>query len=102
MNDLSSLHKKNVTCVNHFKGINMIKTCIYIIYLWGKIVSSSAGGSGKFISLDFQKVDTECSYDYIFIYDGNSYNSPLLGSFSGFTTPDIVLARSGYVSYSLI
>lgn len=26
---------------------------------------------------------TECSYDYLYVYDGNNYKSRLLGSFSG-------------------
>jgi hypothetical protein len=43
---------------------------------------------------------TECSYDYVFVYDGASFNSPLLGSFSGKTEPQNVTARSGAVSCS--
>lgn len=41
---------------------------------------------------------TECSYDYIFVFDGDSYKSPLLGSFSGKTEPQQVVATSGSVS----
>ncbi len=41
---------------------------------------------------------TECSYDYLFVYDGNSYSDKLLGSFSGLTLPDTVVASSGHVS----
>jgi len=41
---------------------------------------------------------TECSYDYMFVYDGASYNSPLLGTFSGSTLPSTLLAKSGNVS----
>lgn len=40
---------------------------------------------------------TECSYDYIFVYDGDSFRSPLLGSFSGKTEPQKVIATSGSV-----
>jgi len=53
---------------------------------------------GEFISLEFIKMLTECSYDYVFVYDGNTYNSPLLGSFSGETIPDVLVASSQYVS----
>lgn len=45
---------------------------------------------------------TECSYDYVFVYDGDSFDAPLLGSFSGKTDPQNVTASSGYVSYLLI
>lgn len=41
---------------------------------------------------------TECSYDYVFVYDGDSFRSPLLGSFSGKTEPQQVTSSSGYVS----
>lgn len=43
---------------------------------------------------------TECSYDYVFVYDGDSFDAPLLGSFSGKTEPQNVTASSGYVSKS--
>jgi len=45
---------------------------------------------------------TECSYDYVFVYDGDSFRSPLLGSFSGKTEPQQVMSTSGYVSKSII
>lgn len=44
---------------------------------------------------------TECSYDYVFVYDGDSFDAPLLGSFSGKTEPQNVTASSGYVSVTL-
>lgn len=37
----------------------------------------------------------ECSYDYIYVYDGDSFNSTLLGSFSGRTQPQRLVAHSG-------
>ena len=36
-----------------------------------------------YISLQFSRMATECSYDYLYVYDGNNYKSRLLGSFSG-------------------
>lgn len=44
---------------------------------------------------------TECSYDYVFVYDGDSFDAPLLGSFSGKTDPQNVTASSGFVSIQL-
>ncbi|WAR31429.1 MEGF8-like protein [Mya arenaria] len=43
----------------------------------------------------FKYIDTECSYDFLFIYDGDSYNSPMLASLSGSNNPETILARSG-------
>lgn len=57
-----------------------------------------ANGTGQFITLKFHTMGTECSYDYVFVYDGDSFRSPLLGSFSGKTAPQQVIASSGYVS----
>jgi len=45
---------------------------------------------------------TECSYDYVFVYDGQTYQSPLLGSFSGGTKPDVLIASSQYVCCSCV
>lgn len=56
-----------------------------------------ANDSDKFITLKFQSMGTECSYDYVFVYNGDSFNSPLLGSFSGKTEPQEVIATSGYM-----
>jgi N-acetylneuraminic acid mutarotase len=56
-----------------------------------------ANDSKKFITLSFRSMGTECSYDYVFVYDGDSFRSPLLGSFSGKTEPQQVIASSGYM-----
>uniref|UniRef100_UPI00358F442D multiple epidermal growth factor-like domains protein 8 n=1 Tax=Myxine glutinosa TaxID=7769 RepID=UPI00358F442D len=49
----------------------------------------------EFIILKFTAMETECSYDFLFVYDGQSYNSPLIASLSGNTFPDMLVARSG-------
>ena len=46
-------------------------------------------------------MSTECSYDYVFVYDGDSFESPLIGSFSGKSQPQQVTATSGAVSHQL-
>jgi hypothetical protein len=61
----------------------------------------SAANSSQFITLKFHAMSTECSYDYVFVYDGDSFESPLIGSFSGKTQPQQVTATSGAVSYEL-
>lgn len=45
-------------------------------------------------------MDTECTYDYLFVYDGDSYQSPLLASLSGNTLPQPIEAKSGKVTVS--
>ncbi|KAF7989739.1 hypothetical protein HCN44_008413 [Aphidius gifuensis] len=56
-----------------------------------------ANKSSQFITLSFRTMGTECSYDYVFVYDGDSFRSPLLGSFSGKTEPQQVTSSSGYM-----
>lgn len=56
-----------------------------------------ARNDSQFITLTFHSMGTECSYDYIYVYDGDSFNSTLLGSFSGRTQPQRLVARSGSV-----
>ncbi|XP_046588912.1 multiple epidermal growth factor-like domains protein 8 isoform X1 [Neodiprion lecontei] len=56
-----------------------------------------ADNSRQFITLIFRTMETECSYDYVFVYDGDSFRSPLLGSFSGKTGPQNVTSSSGYM-----
>nr|XP_033770020.1 multiple epidermal growth factor-like domains protein 8 isoform X2 [Geotrypetes seraphini] len=47
------------------------------------------------VILTFMFMDTECTYDYLFIYDGDSYRSPLLASLSGRSLPPTIEATSG-------
>lgn len=49
------------------------------------------------ILLDFLFLDTECTYDYLFVYDGDSPRAPLLASLSGSTRPPPIEASSGKV-----
>ncbi|KAH0631676.1 hypothetical protein JD844_006126 [Phrynosoma platyrhinos] len=54
-----------------------------------------APSSSYRILLTFMFMDTECTYDYLFIYDGDSPSSPLLASLSGSTLPPTIEATSG-------
>ena len=47
-----------------------------------------------FISLQFSSLATECSYDYVFVYDGDSYQGNLLASFSGRVRNLIILSTN--------
>ncbi|XP_061416595.1 multiple epidermal growth factor-like domains protein 8 [Lethenteron reissneri] len=55
----------------------------------------TAPSQGDHIVLKLRAIETECSYDFLFIYDGDSYNSPLIASLSGNTLPDVIVAQSG-------
>nr|XP_041568334.1 multiple epidermal growth factor-like domains protein 8 [Taeniopygia guttata] len=47
------------------------------------------------ILLSFTFMDTECTYDYLFVYDGASTRSPLLAALSGSSLPAPLEATSG-------
>ena len=90
-----------------YRHVGMIRKCVggikwqridncqllehYVVYVLAR--------RGEFIRLEFSSMVTECSYDYVFVYDGDTYDSPLLGAFSGATKPDVLIASSQYVSY---
>ncbi|XOV65925.1 MAG: N-acetylmuramoyl-L-alanine amidase [Fluviicola sp.] len=42
-----------------------------------------------YITLDFNMFDIELDWDYLFIYDGDSINDPLIGQFTGNTIPQV-------------
>ncbi|MCR9170903.1 MAG: N-acetylmuramoyl-L-alanine amidase [bacterium] len=42
-----------------------------------------------YITLDFNVFDIELDWDYLFVYDGDSINDPLIGQFTGTTIPQI-------------
>ncbi|MES2566489.1 MAG: N-acetylmuramoyl-L-alanine amidase [Bacteroidota bacterium] len=44
-------------------------------------------GGATSISMNFTSFSTENNYDYLFIYDGNSVNSPLIGKYSNTVSP---------------
>ncbi|XP_035278041.1 multiple epidermal growth factor-like domains protein 8 isoform X2 [Anguilla anguilla] len=54
-----------------------------------------APSSSYSIVLNFTFMETECTYDYLFVYDGDSYDSPLLASLTGTTLPQPIEAKSG-------
>ncbi|HYG52961.1 MAG TPA: N-acetylmuramoyl-L-alanine amidase [Flavobacteriales bacterium] len=47
------------------------------------------------VSLTFTAFDLELNWDYIFIYDGNSTSAPLMGSWTGTTSPGTVTSTGG-------
>ena len=50
---------------------------------------------GKCIQLSFQSFAIEKDFDFVFIYNGPSTSSPLLGTFTGTNSPGIITATSG-------
>ncbi len=49
------------------------------------------------VTLNFTSFDVEQDWDNLFIYDGNSTNSPLIGKYTGTSGPGIVTSTSGNI-----
>jgi hypothetical protein len=47
------------------------------------------------ITLNFTTFDIENNWDFLFIYDGNSIDSPLLGKYTGTTSPGSITSSGG-------
>ncbi|MEJ6775834.1 MAG: hypothetical protein QNK85_00745 [Crocinitomicaceae bacterium] len=51
--------------------------------------------NAKSITIDFTAFNIEDEYDNLFIYDGNSIDSPLIGSYTGSSSPGTIISSSG-------
>lgn len=49
---------------------------------------------GEFVELNFSYLDVEGNYDFLNIYDGEDASAPLIGSYTGNTSPGIVTASN--------
>ena len=71
---------------------------VYYTHISNPFLCLPAPSNSHRIVLNFTFMDTECTYDYLFVYDGDSYQSPLLASLSGNTLPQPIEAKSGKVT----
>jgi CUB domain len=67
-----------------------------------KLFYFSGNLDSGWITVMFTKLSTECSFDYVFVFDGPSPESPLLASFSGQSQPQNVTGHSGQVSWDVV
>lgn len=47
------------------------------------------------VSLNFTAFNVENNYDYLFIYNGNNVNAPLIGQYTGTNSPGTVVSTTG-------
>ena len=57
-------------------------------------VTISPATAGNKIRLQFTYVDVETGYDWVYIYDGNTVSSPLIGAYNASNQPGTVYATS--------
>jgi hypothetical protein len=51
--------------------------------------------AGQYMSVTFSSFNIENTYDFLYVYDGNSTAATLLGTFTGTTNPGTITATSG-------
>lgn len=59
-----------------------------------------AGASS--VTLIFSSFETENNYDFLYVYNGNSIASPLIGIYSGTTSPGTVVSSSGALTLQFV
>jgi len=55
---------------------------------------------GTCIRVSFSSFNTESGWDFLYIYDGNSTSAPLIGSYSGSSSPGVVTSTSGCLTFN--
>ncbi|KAJ7362158.1 hypothetical protein OS493_013250, partial [Desmophyllum pertusum] len=58
--------------------------------------------SNAMLEIVFYRFNTETNYDYVYVYDGGSLSSPLIGRFSGSSLPAPITTSSNnlYVRFT--
>ncbi|MEO5571776.1 MAG: PKD domain-containing protein [Bacteroidia bacterium] len=57
---------------------------------------------GKCVSLNFTGFDLENNFDFLYVYNGPTATSPLLGTFTGNNSPGIITATSGCLTVKFV
>jgi len=62
-----------------------------------KVWTISPAGAAT-VTLNFTAFNTTNKYDYLFLYDGNSINAPLIGKYTGTTSPGTISSTGGSIT----
>lgn len=62
-------------------------------------VFTICSNAGNCVIVDFTAFELENGFDFLFIYDGASTASPLLGTFTGLTSPGTVFSSTGCLTF---
>lgn len=57
---------------------------------------------GMCVSLQFTQFDLENGFDFLYAYNGPSSNSPIIGTFTGSTSPGTITATSGCLTIKFV
>jgi hypothetical protein len=62
------------------------------------VTMTFCSGNTDPIFLQFSQFDLENTYDFVYIYNGPSTGSPLIGTYTGATSPGTVVGTSGCIT----
>jgi hypothetical protein len=62
-------------------------------------LTATAGTAGQCVTAAFTTFTCEATYDYLYIYDGSNTSAPLLGSYTGGTSPGTITSTSGTLTF---
>ncbi|HIP33106.1 MAG TPA: T9SS type A sorting domain-containing protein [Crocinitomicaceae bacterium] len=62
-----------------------------------RLIWRFGAGTSTSVTVDFTSFDIELDYDKLFIYDGDSINDPIIGSWTGTTSPGQITSTGGYL-----
>lgn len=71
----------------HYKFKPFVRSCqviciIYFVFVWVTVVDGCfLDRPNSILRLRFEHFATECSWDHLYVYDGDSIYSPLLAAF---------------------
>lgn len=63
-----------------------------------RLIWRIAPANATSVTLNFSSFNLENTWDYLFIYDGNSTSSPLIGSYTGANNPGTITSSGGSVT----
>ena len=56
------------------------------------LTKTFTSATGEPLIMNFTQFDLENNYDFLYLYDGNSINSPLIGTFTGTNSPGLIVS----------
>ena len=62
------------------------------------ITTTFCSNAGNCVSLNFSAFNLESGWDYMYIYDGPNTGSPMIGTYTGTTSPGVVTSTTGCIT----
>lgn len=64
-----------------------------------RIITTIAPTNATSLTVNFNSFNAENTWDYLYVYDGNSINAPLIGYYTGTNNPGTIVASGGSLTF---